>query len=42
MSETDLLDAETREAMMERTNWGDLLETTEIEIKEIGSDQEAR
>ena len=40
--ETDLLDAETREAMMERTNWGDLLETTEIEVREIGSGQEAR
>jgi len=40
--ETDLLDAETREAMTERTNWGDLIETTEIEIREIGSDQEAR
>ncbi len=40
--ENDLLDAETRDAMIERTNWGDLIETTETETDVINPDQEPR
>jgi NodT family efflux transporter outer membrane factor (OMF) lipoprotein len=40
--EKELLDAETREAMIERTNWGDLIETTETETSAINPDQEPR
>ena len=40
--EADLLDAETREALTERTNWGDLIETTEAETRAINPGQEPR
>jgi outer membrane protein TolC len=40
--ESDLLDAETREALTERTNWGDLIETTESETRAINPGQEPR
>jgi NodT family efflux transporter outer membrane factor (OMF) lipoprotein len=32
--DTDLIDAETRDTMTERTNWGDVIETTEAEIRD--------
>lgn len=40
--ENELLDAETSETMMERTNWGDLIEITETETGAINPDQELR
>jgi len=40
--ETDLLDAETRDALTERTNWGDLIETTETDMKSSTPDEDTR
>jgi NodT family efflux transporter outer membrane factor (OMF) lipoprotein len=40
--EADLLDTETRDALTDRTNWGDLIETTEIDMKSSNPDEETR
>ena len=40
--ETDLLDVETRDALTERTNWGDLIETTEADMKSSTPDEDTR
>ncbi len=40
--ETDLLDTETRKALTERTDWGDLIGTTETETGAINSGQVPR
>ena len=38
--ETDLLDTQTRDALTDRTNWGDLIETTETDMKSGNPGQE--
>jgi NodT family efflux transporter outer membrane factor (OMF) lipoprotein len=40
--ETDLLDAATRDALTERSNWGDLIETVEAETKAANPGQKPR
>jgi len=40
--ENDLIDEETHDALAERTNWGDLIETTETEIRAINTGLEPR
>jgi len=40
--EADLLDAETRDALTGRTNWGDLIETTETDMKSSNPGEETR
>ena len=40
--EADLLDTETRDALTDRTNWGDLIETTEIDMKSSNPGEETR